>query len=86
MPAQDSQSLEKFIRDLHISRVALERLTVSMFRILTPEQLDAVRELSFNQSSIASDTIPAEKVLLSEYELAIQQRLLDLLSQATPRK
>ncbi|XTZ39563.1 hypothetical protein ACQYRI_06100 [Salmonella enterica] len=86
MPAQDSRSVDKMIRDLHISRVTLERLTVSMLRILSPEQLDIVRELSFNQSSIASEAIPAEKVRLNENELAIQQRILDLLSQATPRK
>lgn len=53
MPPRE-QGIDKFIRDLHISRIALERITVSMLRILSPEQRDLIRELSFDLSLTSS--------------------------------
>lgn len=80
------QGIDKFIRYLHISRIALERITVSMLRILSPEQQELIRELSFNLSLTSSETIPANNVRLMENEKMIQTRIHQLLSLATPRK
>ncbi|ECI4646668.1 hypothetical protein DQY68_20880 [Salmonella enterica subsp. salamae] len=80
------QGIDNFIHDLHISRIALERIMVSMLRILSPAQRDIIRELTFDMSLTASETIPENNALLTENEKMIQERIHQLLSVATPRK
>ncbi|EEJ5468884.1 hypothetical protein AU693_001810 [Salmonella enterica subsp. diarizonae] len=86
MMTPHDKSINKFIRDLHISRIALERIMVSMLRILSSEQRDIIRELSFDLSLTSSETIPANNARLMENEKMIQARIQQLLSVATPRK
>ncbi|HAT1683151.1 TPA: hypothetical protein I8Y21_003875 [Klebsiella oxytoca] len=86
MSSRNKESIHEFIRDLHISRIALERITVSMLRILSPAQRDIIRELTFDLSLTASETIPESNALLTENEKMIQARIHQLLSVATPHK
>lgn len=86
MPSRNEEKIHKFIRDLHISRIALERITVAMLRILSPAQRDIIRELTFDLSITASETIPESNALLTENEKMIQARIHQLLSVATPHK
>lgn len=45
--------MEKVISDIYDSQVALERITVAMLKLITPTQLDAIKEMVFTQNGYA---------------------------------
>ncbi len=73
------------VRELEVSSTALERIVTAMLAVLTPVQLDAVRELAFSQSQIASATIHAGATRMIERDKQIHAHIVSLLSRATPR-
>ena len=82
----NQRAMEEMLSELYTSHASLERITVAMLAILTPLQLDTVKEMVFTQSGIAEETIGKEQETRISREKKIQQRAFDLLSRATPRK
>lgn len=79
------RAMEEVLNDLYASHVALERITTSMLKVLTPLQLDAVKDMVFTQNGMAEEIIGKEQKTRMLREKRIQRRASDLLSFATPR-
>ncbi|MGK0736982.1 hypothetical protein ACSFCT_09355 [Yokenella regensburgei] len=45
-----THAMEKVISDISASQLALERITVAMLKLITPAQLDAIKEMVFTQN------------------------------------
>lgn len=78
--------MEKVISDIYDSQVALERITVAMLKLITPSQLDAIKEMVFTQNGYAEETIGTAQESRILREKKIQHRAAYLMSLATPRK
>ena len=83
---RQTDAMEKVVSDIYASQVALERITVAMLKLITPTQLDAIKEIVFTQNGYAEDTIGTAQESRTLREKRIQQRAADLLSLATPHK